>query len=262
MTPAFSQDCQMHERAQAAVGGRCISQPNEVSLAKPPRVTRTLVKELQAKIDDAEREALKTKVELNEEVKRANFLLYETQKKVSQAQVELRDAEKARMEAERLVGEKMQELGIAHARGIIEYAELRAKRNDPKLSTLARPALWEIILRADRKLRTGLQKAGWHPGKMSANIDGLFESLSEKILLTRHPRESHALGGVVIPVGPRSPGPAPIEAQVLMHVARANFIRATFIEGDGTIVAESQDINAPTSRKPLKNEQRGQSPEL
>ena len=147
----------------------------------------------------------------------------------------------AQREAEIMTDEKKRELGMVGARGIIEWAEFRAKERELAWRKLPRAELWDAILEKDEELAADLaKKTGWSRRKFAANFAGLYSWLCNGAPPSGRPRESMSSGGVVLRFGggAQGIGLSADQAKALVLVAEVNFTRAEAVgPGNKTLLA-------------------------
>ena len=199
--------------------------------------------------------------EANARTSEANARTILAKDEVVAAQRDLAKSVKGQAEAELMSLDRIRELGLVHARGIIEWAESRARRIDPARVGMSRFELWADIIKKNPHLRDCLTTAGWPPQTLTSNMLGLYASLSTDIHRDATPRVSNTIGGIVISLNDSGAGVNATNGKVLLCLARSNYIRASLSGADGEVIESSPGLSKKKQAKAYAREERAFSRE-
>ena len=152
--------------------------------------------------------------------------------------------------------DQMRDLGMLHARGVLEYAEMEQRRGISGKRP-ARKKLWDAILERKPKLKSCLeQQSGWGMGEISGQIESLYRNLNGRMHRVATPQyTARSRDGIVLQDGGPGSGLSSIQINALICICEAFFIRYTPYDVNMSPQVGSDGINTTSVADLWKLEQ-------
>ena len=227
------------------------------ALAKSGEEQAQFVMEQAQKVGYLSDKLVKAQEERERKVEDLSDKLAKAQEEREHANVSLERVKLAEEVAKSRTMDRMRDLGMMHARGILEIAELYETplqnikpSKDPKDVEVKRYRLWKAILETRPNLAMCLEEAGYKVSEAARQIDSIYRTLNSKMHNNSGPESSESLGGINLY---RSGDMTDNQVNILACICKEYYIRYNIVSAAFNIVDEYPGISDPLVRTQWEN---------